>query len=42
MIKTLSKAGTEVNFHNLIKVKYQNTAAEIKLNGEILDAFTSR
>ena len=40
MIKTLSKAGREVNFLNLVKAKYQNTTPKSILNEEILGALT--
>ena len=39
MIKTLQKAGTEETYLNIMKAMYENTTANIILNGEKLKAF---
>ena len=39
MIKTLQKAGTEETYLNIMKAIYENTTANIILNGEKLKAF---
>ena len=42
MIKTLQKLGIEGTYLNIIKVIYENTTADIILNGEKLKAFPLR
>ena len=42
MIKTLQKMGIEGNYLNIIKAIYDNSTANIILNGEKLKAFSLR